>query len=438
MVEGHGAVAFDLLIESAQRARRAGDGSARAAALGYAVTIADRFAAEFPQEIEHGRLRGLLAEAVSSRPGGDDLAGAYLAIAAAWIAHPEKTVPDLTLAEAGLAAARVTGDAVLISGALDAVVGALDAGGRLKTAHQVNSERAELLDRLPRHDPRAGAEVIDTFHMVTEIAVTAGDLPAALRTAKLAQADDVVSGQPHRTASKLILPMVLQGRFDQAFEQAARMWSGWDKAGRPVARWMGPAIYGVILGHGLRGDAERRLDWLSRLGELIGAGDDQVAGTNLAAAAAFADARIALHAGQLSEALLAVDGVNGDSESWYARPHWYSLRPYAWAIAAEVAVVAGVPDAAARLAAAAPAGAENLWAAACLARAAGRLHGDQDALTRSVAAWEHIDARFERACTLLLLPDRADEGQAALADLRCRVPVEPVGPVGPVPDSRVS
>jgi hypothetical protein len=27
-----------------------------------------------------------------------------------------------------------------------------------------------------------------------------------------------------------------------------------------------------------------------------------------------------------------------------------------------------------------------------------------------VAGWEEIYARFERACTLLLLPDRADDG----------------------------
>ena len=425
MAEGHGVAAFDLLISSAQRAGQAGDGSARAIALGYAVTIADRFAAEFPQEIEHDRLCGLLADAVASCPENDYLASAYLAIAKAWIAQAEKTVPDLALAEAALDAARVSGDPVLISGALDAVVGALDAGGRLKAAHQLNCERADLLDRLPRHDPRAGAEVIDTFHMVTEIAVTAGDLPAALRSAELAQADAVVSGQPHRTASKPILPLVLQGRFDQAFEQAATMWSSWEKARRPVARWMGPAIYGVILGYGLRGDERRRLDWLARLSELIGAGDDQVAGTNLAAAAAFADARSALHAGRLDEAIVAVAGVDGVFESWYSSPHWYSLRPYAWAIAAEVAVVAGLPDAAARLAAAAPAGAENYWAEACLARAAGRLHADQESLVRSVAAWERIDARFERACTLLLLPDRADEGQAELAALRCRPPAEP-------------
>lgn len=45
--------------------------------------------------------------------------------------------------------------------------------------------------------------------------------------------------------------------------------------------------------------------------------------------------------------------------------------PYAAAAAAELAVVAGLPDAAARLASAMPQAVEHDWAAACLARAAG-------------------------------------------------------------------
>ena len=424
MVTGRGQQAFDLLLASAERSDEAGDRAGWAAALGYAVTIADRFAAEFPAEIPHGRLEAMLEQATARSPAYAPVAAAYLAAAAAWIGQDEKTVPELTLATKALQAARLTADPVLISGAIDAVVGGLDAGGRLREAHQVNAERVELLKRLPRHDPRAGVEIIDAFHMGTEIAVTAGDLPDALNTATLAAGDDIVSGQPHRTASKPILPLVLQGRFDEAFASAQTMWQAWEMAGRPVARWMGPAMYGVVLGYGLRGDDEGRRDWLGRLGELIGTGGDQVAGTNLFWAAMFTDARIALHEHRVDRAMAALHGLNGARQPWYEAPHWYSLRPYAWAIAAEVAVVAGLPDAASRLDEAAPAGAENYWAAACLARAAGRLHADPAELERSVVAWERIGARFERACTLLLLPDRAAEGLAELAALGCRPPAD--------------
>ena len=430
MVEGNGQVAFDLLMASAERAGAAGDPAGRTVALAYAVTVADRFAAEFPAEIPHDRLRQMLNEAAAICPADDKVAAAYVAAAAAWVASAEKTVPDLALAARALAAAHPTGDPVLVSGALDAVVGALDAGGRLHEAHQVSKERAELLGRLPRHHPRAGAEIIDTFHMVTEIAVTAGDLPDALATARMAQADDIVGGQPYRTASKPILPLVLTGRFDEAFARAATMWDEWRKAGRPSARWMGPAIYGVVLAHGLRGDSEGQREWLARLGELVGAGGEPAAGsvhapvggTNLVWAAVFADARIALHSGQIDAAVTAVGNLNGARQPWYEAPRWYSLRPYAWAVAAEAAVIAGLPDAADRLAEAAPAGAENYWAAACLHRAGARLHADRALLERSVAGWERIDARFERACTLLLLPERADEGLAELAALGCGPP----------------
>lgn len=85
---------------------------------------------------------------------------------------------------------------------------------------------------------------------------------------------------------------------------------------------------------------------------------------------------------------------------WYTDGHWY-YDGFSWAIAAETAVIAGRPDAHERLATAAPAATESPWAHACLTRAGGRLD-DLARLERSVAAWERIGARLERACTLLL------------------------------------
>jgi hypothetical protein len=39
-----------------------------------------------------------------------------------------------------------------------------------------------------------------------------------------------------------------------------------------------------------------------------------------------------------------------------------------------------------------------------------------------VAGWEHLEARFERAITLLLMPGREPEGLAELAELDCPPP----------------
>jgi predicted ATPase/DNA-binding CsgD family transcriptional regulator len=423
MARGDGGVAFDLLLASAEHARAAGDDAARTQALAYAVTIADRFWADFPQELPHERIRARFDEAVAACPAGDPVSGAYLTAAAAWTRYPEKTVPDPELAKDALAAAEAAGDPVLVSGALDAVVNVLDASGHLRDAHQENTKRYALLDRLPWHDPRAGIEIADAFHMATEIAVTAGDLLDAWNTAEKAKDDKIAGGQPHITASKPVFPLVLMGRFDEAFAQAESMWDAWERAGRPAPWRLAPATYAVILGYGLRGDADGRQDWTRRLGELIGPGADQVSGTNLAAVAAFTEARIALHEGRSDAALDATKGLLTSAEAWYEEsPKWHSARPYAWAMAAEVAVVADPASAAARLAAAAPAGVENYWAAACLARAEGRLSGDRATLERSLTGWERIEARFERACTLLLLADRADEGRAELQALGCQPP----------------
>ena len=65
-----------------------------------------------------------------------------------------------------------------------------------------------------------------------------------------------------------------------------------------------------------------------------------------------------------------------------------------------------------------PSAAENDWAEACLARATARLSGDTTLLRKAAEGFARIDARFERACTLLLIPDRADEGLAVLSELR--------------------
>jgi hypothetical protein len=95
---------------------------------------------------------------------------------------------------------------------------------------------------------------------------------------------------------------------------------------------------------------------------------------------------------------------------------------YTRAAGGELAVVAGLPDTAERLARMEALAAEHQWAAASLARARGRLERDPDSIARALTQWEQLDAWFERACTLLLLPGREPEGQAELRALGCPLP----------------
>ena len=308
---------------------------------------------------------------------------------------------------------------MLISGALAAAAAAAAEAGQLRLSYRLIQERAVLVDRLPRHDPCTGAEIVDTIHTAADSATVAGELPAALASARRGQGDSIVVGR-HTTLGMAIVPLVLQGKFDEALSEAAVMWDSWQREGRPASSWLAPAGYAAVLAHGLRGDEEGCRVWRARVSEITSRGDP-AANRGLAGFAAFADARIALHRGNVEQAAGATAGLGIGSRPWFGARH-LQYDSFALAIAAEAAVIQGVPDAADRLARAAPAAGENRWAAACLARAAGRRPGNIDSLEESVAGWEHLDARFERAVTLLLMPGREAEGRAELDALGCPPP----------------
>ena len=238
LAAGRGDIAFGLLLEAADRALAAGDDGTRAAALAYAVTVADRFAASFPDEVPHDRLRDLFEAAARAAPPGELAVAALLTAARAWNARGEKESPDPGLAAEALAAARRSDDPVLISGALAAVVAAAREAGQLRESYRLIQERAVLLDRLPRHDPRTGAEIVDTIHTAADSAAIAGELPAALASARRGQGDSIVVGRHYMTLGMAVVPLVLQGKFDEALSQAAVMWDSWQRESRPASPWV--------------------------------------------------------------------------------------------------------------------------------------------------------------------------------------------------------
>jgi hypothetical protein len=205
------------------------------------------------------------------------------------------------------------------------------------------------------------------------------------------------------------VPLVLQGAFDDALAQAAVMRHGWERAGRPPAGWMSPPFFAAAMVCALRADEAAFRAWWA-------VSEEVSQRTNSAAFRRFTSARISLHRGAVSDAAAVM-----------AQPRRVlrgRLDPYDWALGAEVAVAAGLPDAPRYVAEAEPFGAENAFAAAFVARAEGRLTGSVASLERSVELWEAAGARFERACTLCLLGGRrAAEGRRELAALGCSPPV---------------
>jgi hypothetical protein len=401
--------AYDLLCAAAQIALEAGDGPARVIALARAVVTANRFPSGFPHDVPHDDLLRLLRTAVAAA-GSDPPAptvAAHLAAARAWNGTGEKYHPDPGLAEASAVAARRTGDPVLVSGALDALGAVAVRAGRFVEAQHIAAERLALLDLMDRDHPDAAAEILDALHHAWLSSLAVGDLPAAHAAAEAIMDDDLLGVHPYRPACKVVPPLILLGRFAEGLRHAEPMWEAWQRSGAPVAAWLAPAAASVALAHGLRGDNEAFRRWRARAERTTGAGNPVLVRQN-AAVFAFVDARLALHRGPPDDAAALVDRAFGDFPRGFH-------EMYAAAAGAELAVAAHLPDAAERLAAAASAGAQNRWAAACLARARGRLHGDPTALAESVRGWERIGARYERACTLLLLPDRAADGRAELA-----------------------
>jgi hypothetical protein len=170
---------------------------------------------------------------------------------------------------------------------------------------------------------------------------------------------------------------------------------------------MAPSFFAAAMVCALRSDDAGHRDWW--------AVSEEVAQRTMAAAfRRFTGARISLHRGDLDAAVAVMSAPR--------RVLRGRLDPYDWALGAEVAAAAGLADAERVLAEAAPSGAENRFAAAMLARAAGRLSGSTTDLERSVSLWESVGARFERACTLVLLPGREAEGRRELAAMGVRPP----------------
>jgi hypothetical protein len=231
-----GSDTFQLLLASAERTGTAGDGNAQAVALSRAVETACRYqVVRFPTESRHEQLRRLLDQASAAADPDDSTVAATLAIAAAWTARPETAAPDVALAQTAAAAARATGDPVLISAALDAVGFAMLRAGRFREAHQVTRERLALLPTMDHDDPQAAAEIEDTFITACTDALHAGDLPAALSAARLLPADDLLGSHSYIATSMQIPPLVLTGDLDTGLRYATRMWDGGSGPAAPGA-----------------------------------------------------------------------------------------------------------------------------------------------------------------------------------------------------------
>ncbi len=416
-VENRGQLRYELALAAAERAAAAGDPGTQAAVLAEAVSVATRFPAIFDRDIELAELEEMLALAREVAPPGDRSATAQLAAAEAWTETRRVEVPDVSSFAAALAAAESADDPILVSAALDGLGAAQVMGGHLTQTHELGARRLGLLARMPAHQPRPGQEVYDVLHMAVENAVSAGEIGFAYDTAQRFD-DELVIASPIMAQCKQIVPLVLMGRFDEAITRGERTRHLWEDADRPAARWLAPIMYSLVLCHALRGDDQLADEWRAFAGvELSGEQTRQVH-FQVGGMIDFVEARLALHFGRG-----AAEGVAPptDPDAWWQVRHWY-FDAYPWAACAELAAASGRGDAPAGLVASEPVARENAWAAAVLARARARLSGDPADFATALVRFENLYARYERACTLALIPARRDEAEAELDELGVAMP----------------
>jgi predicted ATPase len=385
-------LAFELILAAADEAGRAGDDRARAAALAHAVELGCRFRAHFTTVVPRERLRDLHRETLSLADPDDPALAAATSINASWTADPTRM--DTALAESAFAAADKTGDPVLTWAAIDTVASVYEEHGHLRRAYQLVRTALPLLSDLDRNDPKSGRTIRSIYHLNSTYATATGQFPDAIRLARAAVLDPLI-GEPLSVARMLVPPLVLTGAFDEALRHADAMWRAWQSAGRPTAGWLWFPAATAALALGLTGDHDGYRRWRKRMADL--AGPDNTHRIRTASSAHFVDARMAVHTGDLADAAVIVEAAFNRSVPGNR------FQVFAEAAAAELAVVAGLADAARYLDAAAGLAAENAWCDAALARARGRFHRDADAIRESAARFDDLGAHFERDYTARLL-----------------------------------
>ncbi len=419
---GSGDQMFRLHRAAAAAARRAGDAAAAGRDLATAATVAYRFSSTFARIPAVSETKALLAEARELCPQGDPANDAALALAeTAVVVDAYGAVQGdadnlvrktAAYAERTVELARLAGDPVAESAALDALSGARSwAGDTFATAAAVR-RRIEVLDPLPR-TPAATHELVDALAMAAGTALGAGELPEARRRAGQLADQPLLAEVGHHATSWLLVADAFAGRGSEVLGGSVRFRDAWERSGRQRSSSLGPAAASVAMVHGLRGDTEARAEWLAVVEE---AGTPQEYRRGYGAVC---DAVVLLHQGAAEAAWERVAPEPDQVWKWvcWIWLHWYvGLRT-------EAAVLAGDPQARRRVEAARRTVAGNPVASAQVDRAEALLDGAPERLPAIATAFEAADCRYQSARTLLLAGgEHAAAGSAALAALGLAAP----------------
>jgi len=413
---GLGDEMFALHQAAAKAALRVADTAAAGRDLATAATVAYRFSSEFVQVPPVAEVTALL-NAARELSGGDPAAEAAVALAEAAVladaygaiqGDQDNTAHETVLrAEHAVELARLTGDPVAESAALDALSGAQTWAGDTFAAAAAARRRIELLTPVPR-SPGSTHELVDALAMAAGSAVSVGELPQARQWGRQLADHPLLAEVGDNATSWLLVADAFAGNADEVLAGSVRFRDAWEQGGRRRSFSLGPAAASVAMIHGLRGAWDARAAWLAIV-EQAGTADEHRHGYG-----AIFDATVLLHHGDVNAALERVAPAPDQVWKWvsWIWLHWYvSLR-------AEAAVLAGHPGARDWIAAARSTVAGNPVATAQLDRAQALLDGDLPRLLATADAFEAASCRYQAARTLLLAGGRhTAAGTAALLGL---------------------
>jgi predicted ATPase/DNA-binding CsgD family transcriptional regulator len=397
--------ALRLYRAAAEAARRAGDRRraavelATAAELLYAIGVMSELAPP-------GDQRALLDEAFTLGFGDAHVEAAMLRV----IGFQDERDPlSGELIERAVELARRVGDARLESSALDALTAVRLTRGEFEAAAATVRRRLELLT--PRiHEVEMAWEYTDTLHMAPLVYLAAGNVEVARHYAQQRRELPFFRETDHLAVLWLLTTAALAGEFEEAVELAVQFRRGWIEAGRPPASGFAFAPAAAAMVYGIRGDDEARREWLD-----IRAAMRRAVAAPFGATSAYMhvfDGLVALHRGELGDALARLAGAPESFRQWFGGTwrQWYA------AVWAEVAVLAELADRRARLERARFIVGHNPIASAIVDRANAIDTGDADRLLAAALAFDVAGCRYQHARTLVFAGGEARaEGETILA-----------------------
>jgi predicted ATPase/DNA-binding CsgD family transcriptional regulator len=411
---GHASVALRRAAAAAWEAADAPGAAAQQ--LARAAELLTRAPGFFMEPPEEGTVDELIASA--QRLAGDDLQAAERILTATAFAG----LPDtgISAAQDAAALARRIGDLAGESAALDAESSHDLVAGHVARAYAIQLRRIALLTPV-RNTAAIGLEYEDALDTAGNCALALGDLGTARRLALERETLPALAAERHIAVALPMLVETVRGDLAAVIRRAPAFLASWNRAGRPITPVVSQGAYAAATAFALLGDDDEAGQWRRISDEVFGPHTRLIDFER----ASF-DLLVLLHRGDWDGALQRA-WSHPETQGSIPASRWVAAywRPWYAALWAESAVLAGAPDAPARLAVAPQHLGDNPVAAAVIDRAAALFAHDSAAMPRIAQRLDELDAPYQAARTRVLAGGAAAARGAVETAARGATPMAP-------------